>query len=261
MGFLTMAVGEGANFTAYAFAPASLVTSLGALSILVSSFLASKFLNEHLSWIAKLSSVQVILGSIVMVIFAPEEGQVNSMKELQKRMLESGFLTYVAIVIVLAVGLAYFVAPRYGNTNVVVHVLICSLIGSLSVMWCKGLGLSLREIFAGSSSSSYLHVTGTLLLLLLFCISVQMVYLNKALDEFQTSCVNPVHYVLFTSCVMLASAILFEEWKSMNATQTTGLISGFLIVTIALFMLNAFRDVHIGVNDIFKQNSRRLTDV
>ncbi len=70
-----------------------------------------------------------------------------------------------------------------------------------------------------------------------------------------------MHYVLFTSCVMLASAILFEEWKSMNATQTTGLISGFLIVTIALFMLNAFRDVHIGVNDIFKQNSRRLTDV
>ena len=48
-----VAVGEGANFTAYAFAPASLVTSLGALSILVSSFLASKFLNEHLSWIAK----------------------------------------------------------------------------------------------------------------------------------------------------------------------------------------------------------------
>ena len=30
-----MAVGEGANFLAYAFAPASLVTPLGALSVLV----------------------------------------------------------------------------------------------------------------------------------------------------------------------------------------------------------------------------------
>ena len=34
-GMLTMIVGEGANFAAYAFAPAILVTPLGALSIIV----------------------------------------------------------------------------------------------------------------------------------------------------------------------------------------------------------------------------------
>jgi len=33
--FITVGVGEGANFLAYAFAPASLVTPLGALSVLV----------------------------------------------------------------------------------------------------------------------------------------------------------------------------------------------------------------------------------
>ena len=36
-GMLTMIVGEGANFAAYAFAPAILVTPLGALSIIVRS--------------------------------------------------------------------------------------------------------------------------------------------------------------------------------------------------------------------------------
>lgn len=44
-----MGVGELANFGAYAFAPASLVTPLGALSVLVSAILASKFLNETLN--------------------------------------------------------------------------------------------------------------------------------------------------------------------------------------------------------------------
>jgi hypothetical protein len=34
-GFLTMAAGEVANFAAYAFAPAVLVTPLGALSIII----------------------------------------------------------------------------------------------------------------------------------------------------------------------------------------------------------------------------------
>ena len=35
VGLITMAVGEGANFAAYGFAPAILVTPLGALSVLV----------------------------------------------------------------------------------------------------------------------------------------------------------------------------------------------------------------------------------
>lgn len=37
VGLITMVIGEGANFTAYGFAPAILVTPLGALSVLVRS--------------------------------------------------------------------------------------------------------------------------------------------------------------------------------------------------------------------------------
>ena len=48
-----MGVGELSNFAAYAFAPASLVTPLGALSVLVSSILASKLLNEKLNLLGK----------------------------------------------------------------------------------------------------------------------------------------------------------------------------------------------------------------
>lgn len=48
-----MGIGELANFAAYAFAPATLVTPLGALSVLVSAVLASKYLNEHLNLLGK----------------------------------------------------------------------------------------------------------------------------------------------------------------------------------------------------------------
>ena len=44
-----MAVGEAANFLAYAYAPATLVTPLGALSVLVTAVLSAKFLNERLN--------------------------------------------------------------------------------------------------------------------------------------------------------------------------------------------------------------------
>ena len=48
-GIISMAVGEAANFLAYAYAPATLVTPLGALSVLVTAVLSAKFLNERLN--------------------------------------------------------------------------------------------------------------------------------------------------------------------------------------------------------------------
>lgn len=48
-----MGVGEAANLLAYAFAPAALVTPLGALSVIVTAILSSRFLNEKLNVIGK----------------------------------------------------------------------------------------------------------------------------------------------------------------------------------------------------------------
>lgn len=53
----SVGIGEAANFAAYAFAPASLVTPLGALSILVSTVLASKYLNEKLNLLGKVGTL------------------------------------------------------------------------------------------------------------------------------------------------------------------------------------------------------------
>lgn len=43
-----------------------------------------------------------------------------------------------------------------------------------------------------------------------------MNYLNKALDIFNTGVVTPVYYVMFTSLVITASAILFKEWERLQ---------------------------------------------
>lgn len=52
-----MGIGEGANLLAYAFVPAALVTPLGALSILVTAILSSKFLDEKLNFVGKVFSI------------------------------------------------------------------------------------------------------------------------------------------------------------------------------------------------------------
>lgn len=56
-----------------------------------------------------------------------------------------------------------------------------------------------------------------LLVMVVVCICIQMIYLNKALDAFNTGIVTPVYYVMFTTMVLIASAILFKEWKCLDA--------------------------------------------
>lgn len=110
----------------------------------------------------------------------------------------------------LSLFFALGLAPQFGHTNVIIYITICSAIGSLSVMGCKGLGLALKETITGKANEANNWLTWFLLLTVVCCIVVQMNYLNKALDVFDTSIVTPVYYVFFTTLVIVASSILFK---------------------------------------------------
>lgn len=250
-----MIVGEIANFSAYAFAPAILVTPLGALSVLVSAMLASHFLNEQQNLHGKIGCILSIIGSTVLVIHAPQEEEVKSMDNLEPKLTSPGFVSYAFIVVVFALILIFYYGPRHGKTNVMVYIAICSLIGSLSVMGCKGLGIVIKQTLHGDSQLAN-PVAWGLLFAVLACVLTQMNYLNKALDIFNTSLVTPIYYVMFTTLTIIASAILFREWEVMDSKDTIGAICGFLTIVFGVFLLHAFKDVHFTLKDIMKSNSQ-----
>lgn len=92
-----MGLGELCNFAAYGFAPATLVTPLGALSVLVSAIMASYLLNENLNQIGKIGCFLTAIGSTVMVIHAPKEGEVKSVEELLIKMKSAGKINYITM--------------------------------------------------------------------------------------------------------------------------------------------------------------------
>lgn len=81
-GLLLMATGEVANFVAYAFAPAIIVTPLGGLSIIVTAILAHYLLRERLNTFGKMACALCILGAVVIVLHAPEERCLGSILEV-----------------------------------------------------------------------------------------------------------------------------------------------------------------------------------
>ncbi|XP_010120448.1 PREDICTED: magnesium transporter NIPA3, partial [Chlamydotis macqueenii] len=243
-GLLSMGLGEAANFAAYAFAPATLVTPLGALSVLISAILSSYFLNEKLNIHGKLGCVLSILGSTVMVIHAPEEEEVTSLDEMKSKLQDPAFVTFAVLLTVVAFILIFVVAPRRGQTNILIYILICSLIGAFSVSSVKGLGIAIKEML--ERKPVYRHpLVYVLVAVLVVSVSTQISYLNKALDLFNTSLVTPIYYVCFTTTVVTCSVILFKEWSSMDLGDIIGTLSGFCSTIIGIFLLHAFKNTSI----------------
>jgi len=137
------------------------------------------------------------------------------------RMLPLGFIVFAVCVVGSSLVLIFAVAPRFGQKNVLVYILICSVIGSLSVSCVKGLGIGIKELFAGTAVLKE-PLFWSLAICLVICVSIQINYLNKALDIFNTSIVTPIYYVFFTTSVMACSAILFKEWLNMTTDMVEG---------------------------------------
>lgn len=149
---------------------------------------------------------------------------------------------FAACIVASSLVLIFAVAPRYGQKNVLVYILICSVIGSLSVSCVKGLGIGIKELFSGTAVLKE-PLFWSLVICLVICVSIQISYLNKALDIYNTSIVTPIYYVFFTTSVMACSAILFKEWLSMTTDGVVGTISGFLTIILGIFLLHAFKDI------------------
>lgn len=251
-------IGELANFTAYAFAPASLVTPLGALSVLISSLLAHKYLKENLNIFSKIGCLLAIIGSTMIVIHSPKEGKIDTLDDISFMLAQPLFIAYFVLVILSTTVLIFIYVPRYGNNNILIYVFICSIIGSLSVISCKGLGIGLRQTFNGSNQLTN-SLFWVLLISVCITVSIQMNYLNKALDIFDTSIVTPIYYVFFTAFVLIASAILFREWQSMTVENIVGDFCGFSTTIIGIFLLNAFKDLKMNLDNLKDQlHSRQM---
>ncbi|XP_034635460.1 magnesium transporter NIPA4 [Trachemys scripta elegans] len=248
-GLLTMGGGEAANFAAYAFAPATIVTPLGALSVLISAILSSYLLGERLNLLGKLGCMLSIVGSTVIVIHAPEEEEVTTLAEMASKLKEPGFLAYAAILLVTCLILIFFLGPRYGQRNILIYLTICSVIGAFSVSSVKGLGIAIKGFFADQPVLQN-PLTWILILTLVGSVTTQINYLNKALDIFNTSLVFPIYYVLFTTIVITTSIILFKEWVAMSVVDIIGTVCGFLTIILGVFLLHAFKDMDINLGNL-----------
>ncbi|MBN3299658.1 NIPA1 protein, partial [Amia calva] len=240
-------LGQIGNFLAYNAAPAVLVTPLGALGVPFGSLLASYILQENLNLLGKLGCLLSCIGSVVLIIHAPKSDHVTSRAELEEKLGDPVFLSYLLVVLLLLLVLIFWLAPAYGASNIMVYISICSLLGSFTVPSSKGLGLVVQDVFGGGSSSSRaLYLFLGLLATLGVSVLLQFTFINRALERFDSNTFAAIYYVTFTSTVILASAVLFREWGMVGAVDGLGMLCGFTTVAVGVFLLQVFQDASLN---------------
>ncbi|KAJ2721640.1 hypothetical protein GGI07_003824 [Coemansia sp. Benny D115] len=240
-GMATMGLGEFANFAAYSFAPAILVTPLGALSVIVGAVLASMFLGERINTVGKAGCALCLMGSVVVVLNAPRDGDIESVEQIMHMVMQLPFLTYALTSVTFLVFMITKVAGRFGQDNPLVYLSICSIAGSMTVTACKAFGIALKLTFAGNNQFVHLS-TYVFAAVVVACIVVQMNYFNKALEQFDTNIVTPIYYVFFTSATILASVALFQGFTDSTNKELASLFCGFITIFIGVFLLNSTKN-------------------
>ncbi|KAF9935454.1 hypothetical protein FBU30_000052 [Linnemannia zychae] len=235
-GMIMMIVGEILNFVAYSFAPALLVTPLGALSVVVCAVLSSIVLKEKLNLHGKIGCALCIVGAVVIVLHAPAQAAVTDIDEFKYFVIQPGFLAYMSVVIVSCLAIVWRVAPKYGKKHMLVYITICSLIGSLSVVATQGLGAAIvRNITTGTPQFNHWFIYVTMVFVVCTLIT-EINYLNKALNLFNTAMVTPVYYVIFTSATLVASVILFQGFSA-SPTSIMTVVMGFFVICAGVILL------------------------
>lgn len=146
----------------------------------------------------------------------------------------------------MLIALILWIAPAHGESNIMVYVGICSLLGSFTVPCSRGLGLVAPDLFGeGPVSSGVLALFLGLLATLAVSILIQFFFINKALECFSSSVFEAVYYVTFTSTVILASGLLFQEWTSLSGTDGLALLCSFAAVSVGVALLCISQEAEI----------------
>ncbi|XP_077596091.1 magnesium transporter NIPA2-like [Stigmatopora nigra] len=247
-GLLTMGAGEACNFAAYVFASATLVTPLGALSVLCSAILSSCLLGEALNILCKMGCALCVLGSVLLVINAPQEHEVMSLGEMSHLLMQPGFMAYMSCVSLACAILMWLscLRPAVSRAHVLPDVAVCSLLGAFTVSSVKGLAASIRTALHDATAALSSPLTWTLLFTLFAAVVTQVHFLNKSLDTFGPLLVYPAYYVIFTTVVMVTSTVLLGEWSRLAVTDAVTVVGAFLVMAVGVAMLQLFKDARVS---------------
>ncbi|EIT80562.1 magnesium transporter NIPA-domain-containing protein [Aspergillus flavus] len=237
VGIVLMCVGEIGNFMAYGFAPASIVSPLGVVALISNCVIAPILLKEKFRGRDFWGVVVAVTGAVVVVLSASSSEEKIGPHDIWVMITRWEFETYVGISTVLIIGLLW-ASGKYGSRTVLIDVGLVALFGGYTALSTKGvsslLSFTLWHVIT-------FPITYLLVFVLVFSAVLQIRYINRALQRFDSTQVIPTQFVLFTLSVIIGSAVLYRDFENYTLDRAGKFVGGCLLTFLGVYFITSGR--------------------
>ena len=256
IGIILMTIGEAGNFLAYGFAPASIVSPLGVVALISNCLIAPLMLKERFRQRDFWGVLVAIAGAVTVVASAKNSETKMGPNDIWNALKRWEFLTYLGITAAAILALMY-ASSRYGDRSIFIDLGLVGLFGGYTAISTKGvaslLSDTLLRIF--TFPISYLLVT-----VLVFSALMQIHYVNRSLQRFDSTQVIPTQFVLFTISVIIGSAVLYREFESTTARSAGEFVGGCIFTFFGVYLITSARRPQLDddSNDVSSEFEARI---
>ena len=141
-----------------------------------------------------------------------------------------------------------------------VYISVCSLIGSISVVFTQGLGSAIVHTITYKDENQFKNWFIYLVLgIVIVTLVIEIVYLNKALNLFNTALVTPTYYVIFTTMTIISSIVLYRGFDASPVDVATCCL-GFLSICSGVALLHNSKSDLENAKAILAASKRDVDD-
>lgn len=237
-GMTLMILGECGNFMAYGYAAASIIAPLGTVALISNVILAPLMLREPFRRRDLLGIVIAIIGTVVVVVNSKENEIKLTPETMAAALVQTQFLVYF-IISCVALGVLISLSDTIGSEYIFIDLSIVAIFGGYTVLATKGvsslLSLSFYKMF--TYPISYL-----LVFVLVSTAVLQIKFLNKSLQRFDSTQVIPTQFVLFTTSAIIGSGILYNDFDEMDFNKGLHFLTGCCMTFLGVYFITSHRD-------------------
>ncbi|KAF2484520.1 magnesium transporter NIPA-domain-containing protein, partial [Neohortaea acidophila] len=236
-GIAMMTVGETGNFLAYGFAPASIVSPLGVVALVSNCLIAPWLLHERFRLRDGLGVVIAVAGCVTVVLSASDSNPKLTPDSIWHLITRWEFETYLGITVFLIIVLCV-ASDRFGEKSILIDLGLMGLFGGYTALSTKGVASLLSNTIWRAIT---FPITYLLVAVLAFTAVMQIKYVNRALQRFNSTQVIPIQFVLFTLSVITGSAVLYRDFERTSTEDAVKFVGGCALTFLGVWCITSGR--------------------
>ncbi|KAI8378206.1 magnesium transporter NIPA-domain-containing protein [Choanephora cucurbitarum] len=239
LGISLMILGEVGNFVAYGFAPASTIAPLGTTTLVANVILAPLMLKEVFRKRDLIGVILAVTGAAMVVFSSNSEETALSPELIMEALTQLQSIVYF-ILTAIAIVVLTILSPMYGSSSIMIDLGLVAIYGGYTVLSTKSVASLLSLTFLRCLRNY--PVSYVLIFVLVVTAVLQIKYLNRALQRFDSTEVIPTQFVFFTVSAIIGSAVLYHDFDGMTLEQLSRFMSGCAVEFLGVYLITSKRE-------------------